>query len=365
MPAPEWARLANTTIQNYIREEEVNTLRNWKALAMLESRGRISFNHSGNFMDWKVRYKRNTAVGWADTDTLTFARVNRHKTAQLEWRGNAITESVSEWEKLKNRGPEAIIKIAEETTNMLLEDMEEDFASQFYVDGNASGNSRKFHGLESFFSVSGANASQPIGTPNDTYAGLVCTLANYGGSWTGSWPAGSGDAHYDFWSPLIVDYTSAVATGSGGWDAATKTWVNTCREAIQYAIIHGQKSATKKGQLDMFILTPTMYRQLIHNLGAEEKLNVQRGDKQGLIALGFKDVVNVDGIDVAPEYGLTETVGYGLNFSCIELRSMFPVLYKMDDVDFDLASSSERYALKMAGNFRFNPRQQCKLDNVT
>ena len=54
----DWARLANTTINEYLRGEEVQVMRNRKILALLQDRGRVTFNHNGLLLDWKIRYRR-------------------------------------------------------------------------------------------------------------------------------------------------------------------------------------------------------------------------------------------------------------------------------------------------------------------
>jgi hypothetical protein len=210
MPTPEWSRIVNTTIHEYIRDEEINILRNRKLLAMLKEKGRITFNHSGDLMDWKVRYKRAPMVGYADSDTLTFSRRDRWKTAQLEWRGYAATDSMTKMERLKNKNTEAIIKIYSQIAESLVDDLDDQYGDEFYIDGNAAGNSKRIHGVESFLGFSAAGTKYPIARPSSNYAGLLCTLGNYGGNWstTGStttdtdWPTGTGDAHYDFWTPL-------------------------------------------------------------------------------------------------------------------------------------------------------------------
>jgi hypothetical protein len=366
MPAPEWARIANTTIHDFIRQEEINILRNRKLLAMLKDRGRITMNHEGDFMDWKVRYKRAPMQGYADSDTLTFSRRNRWQTAQLDWRGYAATDSITKLEKLKNKGTAAIIKVASTLMESLMDDMDENFGDELYIDGNASGNQNRIHGLESFFSVSGANAAAPIGTNNDTYAGLTTAVNDYGGSWSGSWPTGTGSAEYDFWTPLVVDYESAVATASGGWAASTKTWPNTCREALRFGIIKAKKNKSKKGMMDLILLNDDLYRVFLDKLDANERTTVKRGDgKGGLYALGFTDVVNFDGVDVTSEYGVPATVGYGLNMASMELRSLQGQMFVPDDIDFDIASQSDRYAITFFGNMRCNPRPQVKWDDVT
>ena len=85
-----------------------------------------------------------------------------------------------------------------------MDDAKQRLPIELYIDGNEAGNEKRFHGIESFMGVSGANASQPIGTPSDTYANLVTTLQNYGGNFSGSWPSGNGDPQYDFWAPHVA-----------------------------------------------------------------------------------------------------------------------------------------------------------------
>src|SRR5262245_40322432 len=198
MPA-EWSRIVNTTIHEYVREVEENILRNRKLLALMRSRGRITFNHAGDLMDWKVKYKRAPMQGYADSDTLTFSRRDRWKTAQLDWRGYASTDSMTKLEKLKNKDTEAIVKVYAQITDSLLEDMEDQFGDELYIDGNAAGNTKRIHGIESFMGDTGVGAlAGYIVPPSDSYAGLSTTLGNYGGAWSTSagnveWPTGNGD----------------------------------------------------------------------------------------------------------------------------------------------------------------------------
>lgn len=366
MAADNWSRVLNTTIAEYIREEEINVLRNRKVLALLKERGRITFNHGGTMMDWKVRYKRASMRGYADSDVLTFERVDRWQTAQLPWRGYAAVDAISKLEELKNKGPEAIIKVYSQIPVSLMEDVNEHFGDALYHDGNASGYTKGIHGVESFFGVSGANASAPIGTPSDTYAGLSTTLANYGGTASSTWPTGYTDVHADFWTPLIVDYTSAVATASGGWSSSTKTWPNTCREALRYGILKGKKNKSRKGMLDLILFNDELYRQFLNSLDAEERATVKRGEgSSGLYALGFTDMVNFDGVDIGYEYGCPETVGYGWNMQNMELCSLQGQLFVANPVDLDPTTQTKRFSVDMFGNLRCNPRHMVKWDNVS
>lgn len=374
------ARLAATTIADYVKGEEVNVLRNRKILAMILDRGRMKMNCSGLTHDWRVRYRQASLTGFADNDTITFSKQNRWKSASLPWRGYVITDQITEFEKEKNKGEAALINVYKQMAKTLMEDAEEKFGDEVYIDGEATGNTDRFHGIESFFSTSGAGTKQPIGLCNDTYAGLVTTLANYGGTWsatgsttetpTGDWPTGTGDSSFDFWTPLVVDFTSAVATsasnGTTGWAASTKTWPNTCLEALRYGITHTQKNKSKRGLLDLITLESEMYRQFKDKAQAEEQLTVTRNESMGLAKLGFADSVWLDGVEITSEYGLAKNTGYGWNFNSIEMMSLLPKMFNPYEVDKDITSLSERFLIRIMGNMKFvSPRQFCKFAKVT
>lgn len=360
----EWDRVVNSTMHEFAKGYQDNVMRNRKFLAKIQAAGRVSFNHSGDLMDFKVKYKRAPIEGYADSDTLTFPRRDRIKTAQLDWRGYATTDAMTKKEKLMNASTEAIIKTYSEIGPMLMDDMTDQFGDELYIDGNASGNERRMHGLESFFGVSGAAANGFIATPSDTYAGLSTVLGNYGGTWSTSggndeWPSGRGDGHYDFWSPLVVDYTDTA------WTPTTKTWPNTCKEALRYGIQKGQRNKSKAGMLDLIMLNDELYRQFLDLLDDNERLVVNRNEKTGLWALGFTDVVNFDGVDITKEYGIESTVGYGIATQQMELCSLQSQLFVPEGPDFDIASQSWRFSFDFFGNLKFNPRYFVKWDNVT
>jgi hypothetical protein len=357
--AQDWSRIVNTTISNYIKGEEVNILRNRKLTAMLKSRGRITMNWTGTDMNWKVRYRRAPMTGYADTDTLTFQRRDRWKTATLGWRGYSATDAMTKGERLKNRGVQAIVNVYTQIAQSLMEDMEESFSDEFYINGNATGNGKRMHGIESF-TAGTQQAGNYVALPNATFAGLNTNLGSYGGTWTGTWPTGTGDASYDFWAPLLVDYTNTA------WSATSKTWANTCVEAMRFAIIKSLKNKTTKGKLDVFFLNDELYRQFLGLLETKQRLLIQSNSSNStLIKLGFTDVQNFDGVDITYEYGTPANVGYGLNIDQMEVRSMQPQLFVPDGPDYDIASKSWRFSIDFFGNCVWNPRYQVKLFNYS
>ena len=370
-----WSRLVNSTIKNYLREEEINILRNRKLLALLQKRGRITFNWSGIAMDWKVRYRRAPLVGFADGDTVTFARQDRDKTATLDWRGYSASDALTKGEFLQNRSTEAIIKLFDTRTERLLQDVEDQFGEQLYIDGTLASNSKFMHGMESFLNYANQAVGNAFMSPTAVYAGINCTLGAYGGSWPTvgslSWPHGKGDsataAQYDFWSPLILDVGDTFF-------GSTHTWANNCVEAIAIAIIKSKKSPSKKGMLDLFILNDEAYRQYISVLRSLQRI-VVNGQTSELIGLGFDDVVQQDGgKDVCWEYGLPTSnmlnngvgvIGYGLNLDEVELRSQQAQVFVPEGPSFDDATKTWRWSIDFFGNLVFNPKYQVKLLNYT
>jgi hypothetical protein len=349
----DWSRVVNTTIKDYIKGEEVNILRNRKLPAMMKSKGRITFNHEGRSTAWKVRYRRGLMQGFAMSDTLTFPQIDRWKPAELPWRGYAAGESMTKLERLQNKGMAAIIKVYDNLAKIMMEDMNENFSEEFYIDGNATGNGKRFHGIESFGSNSGV--TRPfVANPNDNYAGLSCALGGYGGTWSGDWPSGRGDPQYDFWSPIIVNYTD---TNTAAWEAVTKTWRNVCLEALSYGIIKTQRSRSQKGALDTIMLEGEMYRNFVDRLRETSRLNIQSNSSNStMIKLGFTDVQNYDGVDVTWEYGMPVAQGYGFNFDEMELMSLQGQLFVPTGPDYDIASQSYRFSVDAFGNFKFSPR---------
>lgn len=356
--AAQWSRVVNSTIRKYIREREVNILRNRKLSALLKKKGRISFNWSGTEMDWKVKYKRVKMNPFQDGDTLEFSRKDRYKTARLDWRGYSSTDSMTKGEFLQNRNTEAIIKIYSEIASDLVDDCEDAFGEEFYVDGYAAENAKRMHGINSFMQYT-VNDGNGAATPTGKFAGLECRPGHYGGVWDPgdlpAWPHGRGDAQYDFWSPLIVDYADELFS-------ASRTWKDACIEAIAFAIIKGKKSKTTKGQLDVIMFDDEMYREYLSQIRGKERIVVERGaDKSPLIALGFQDVVNQDGTDLTWEYGLPPGEGYGFNCDQMELRSQQAQVFVPDGPDWDIASKSWRFSVDFFGNCVWNPKFQIKL----
>lgn len=361
---PEAAIVLATTIKRFIKGAEDDVMRNQKILAMLKSKSNVNYNMDGNALEWRVKFRRQSMQGMADGDTLTFSQQNKWKVANLDWRGYAATDSETKKQKLMNKGAAAMIDRYSNMTKEMMDDIESNFALEFYVDGNLAGNEKKIHGIESFMGTTGNAVSGSVAmAPSDTYGGLNTDLGDSGGVWTGKWPLGVGSAEYDFYSPLILDYTSTLATASGGWTSATATWAARAPEVVRYGIIHSGKNTSLKGQMDMILCDRELYRLFLENQTTKERILVSAGAKKGgLVSLGFGDTINYDGVDITQEYGIPANTAYGWNMNQIDMNSLQGTLFDVTGPIIDIAGMSDRFAIDFYGNLRFaSPRYFLKI----
>lgn len=361
--SPGWVTILNTTIPDFIRQEEINILRNRILLAMMESKGRISYRNSGTKYDWKVRWKRGTMTPYADGDLLSFARVDRDKTAQLpNDRAYVQTESMGYIDTLQNSGNEAIIKLWDGKISTMLEDIRENFCDELYIDGNLAANSKRIHGIESFLGAAAAALAPGYVRPTDTYADLVTTPGNYGGSWSnGTYPEGSGDPQYDFWSPILVDYTSPVA---GAYTSTTRTWPNTCTEALRNLITSTRKQKAREGMIDLLLVEETLFKQYKNAQEAFKQVPIVSGEALQMRNFGF-DVVGFDGLTMATEFGIPSGTVYAFNTMKMELKCMQAELFNSVGPLYDEVTQSYRWALRFVGNLLCNPKFFGKAKNYS
>jgi hypothetical protein len=371
-----WERTLNTTIADHIKGEESAWMRSFQMGALLESNGRISYNHSGEGFTWQVRYRAHQIEGNTGETPRNFARRNLWKTAALPFRGYQVTDAIYYKELRANRGEQAIVNLVDGFVGRLEASIKHGLATEFYVDGNATGNEQGWHGIESMMATNGtvtitdgtqrsANAADTVGYPNDTYATLSTVLGNYGGEDGESiWPLGIADSEYDFWSPLIVNTNS---TNAAAFPASTDTWAGQGNEVMRYGIIHSQRNASQDGQMTNIFLNRGGYHAMLNLLDGTEQINVTSENE--LRALGFKNTFVFDGVTVSWETGIPNTCphaavamyGYGFNWNNIELRSMEETLFRSEGLEYDIDTQSHKAAVSTLSNLRFSsPRNFVK-----
>jgi hypothetical protein len=363
----DWARSIATTIVNHLKEEEVASLRKFKVFAALEGSGNIRTNMSGRGFDWEIQYRNHTPSGNNGETPRSFARQNLWKNAELEYRGAQVTDAIYKKEMLENRSASALVNVAGKMASRLLTSMEQYLAKEWVVDGYAAGNELRFHGLESFLGYNGtinvatgatrtANAADPFAAPSDTYAGLSTVLGAYGGSQkSGVWPSGEADPEYDFYSPVIANYTSSYFGGT--------TWAANCTKALREALHQTRRNDTKQDQVDMCLMDRRMYIDFLNKLDEKERVVVSRTN--GLRSYGFTDVFEFDGVECSSENSIPAGVAYGLAVGNMELLCMEGQLYNSEGPFYDEITQQYRYVVSTLGNLKFkSPRNFFKLAAV-
>jgi hypothetical protein len=370
------ARAAATTLADHIRDEEQAWMRSFAIGALLESNGQISYNHSGRGFDWPVRYRKHNLEGNTGQTERNFVPRNLWQTAYLEYRGYQSPDSITEKELQENQGEPAVIKMWDNFISRIEESVQQGIAAEFFVDGNATGNTTRWHGFESFFggtqtvtiTTAGAtgrtaNAGDLVLYPNDTYAGLSTVLGNYGGDGDSSqsWPQGQADPEFDFWSPTVWHYDSTASN----YPTAGDTFATQGDEVMRTAIIHTQRNSMQNGQLTTVMLDRGLYAQFLNLIDGKEQIRVTRGEPNSLVSLGFKNVVEFDGLEVTWDTAMPANVGYGFNWANIELRCMYDQVFKSEGPFYDEFTQRYNAVVKNLGNLKFkSPRNFFKLADI-
>lgn len=356
MPDNDWSRVVNTTITDHIREVEVDILRNRKLLALLEASGRITLGHGGKDLDWRVQYRRATPQGFGMGDTMDFTQRDRWVTCVLPWRGYAVGDSITKVERLQNKGMEAIIDVFSEITDNQLEEIREFFCDELYIDGNASGNSKRIHGIESFLGSTGTpTGTAKVATNSDSYADKNTAVGDKGGTWTGTWPSGFGPSHYDYVSPPLLSWDTTGYLGAG----YTK-WSDNSERVLRQGIAWARRNKSKNGRMNMILMDDDMLVGFQNHFSGKETIQVRRGERISLVSLGFDDVVSLDGVECTSEFGVPPLTAYGFNVNQMGIRSLQDSVFVPEGPDYDIASKSWRFSVDFFGNAYFRPRYFCK-----
>lgn len=369
----DWARTIGTTLVTHLKEEELTTFRKFKVFAALEANGKVAMNQGGRGFDWQVRYRNQPVTSNNGESPRVFSRHNLWQRAYLPYRGYTVTDMVTKREMLENRGAQALIDVAGKMAGRLQESMQEHLSKEIYIDGNKAGNENRWHGLESIFGVSetssvkdtvnitsgakraGGDNADPFFWPSDEYAGLRTDLGYIAGSQleTGSWPYVQVDPEYDYYSPVICNYTSSYFGGQGN------TWSTQCVEAIREAVHHAKRNDTRENQIDMILLDRKLYIQFLNRLDARERAIVSKSN--GLRSYGFGDVVELDGIEVSTEYAIPSGVGYGLSIGNMEMKCMENQLMVAEGPYYNEELQAHRFAVSVLANIKMkSPRNFVK-----
>lgn len=322
------ARLLHTTRELWSKGFSDETVEHHPLLKMLQSKGRLKYGCTGTKNKWTVKYKKLPLEGYADMDVLTFGRRTLTKVAELDWRGYKMVDAISEAEQLQNEGGNdtQIASLLADKLESMKEDASDQIGQEMYIDGEATGNTKRLHGILSMMSYAQASVSsandQLVNDQDDTYAGLSTAYGNYGGS--------SGDAEYEFWTPVIVNSL---------YD--TNTWATTAVKSLRRAIGYTKRSMKKSHRADIGLMSRANYFTLLDQLDSTQRMLIPG---RGLAKFGFEDVVNVDGVDFTFDPDIPSVDN--------EAQTLRAILFNTDQMEFRLLGKKKQLWNASGDEFR-------------
>lgn len=372
--AAEWQRLVSTTIADYARGVEDMLMAKRVLLAMLKSKGQVVYNSSGLTKNWQTEHRIVPLSVNNGEQTVSPSRQSRFQQPLIDFVGYTLADAMTKREKLKNRGEPALVDYYEGMSKWLMEDAFQRLSEELYVDSTAAGNAGRLSGIESLLGCNGtinitsgaqrsANAADVVGSPNATYAGLLTNLGNYSGTWNtqsgigSTWPAGKGELGYDFWAPIVVNYTSTAFNGT------SNTFADQCVFATRFAAIHMGRYESKRGAMKTILYDRELYRQYLNKIDSKERIAVT--SNLGLRSLGFEETFHQDGLDITWEFGMPASVGYGFNADEMYLHSMQDKLFVTDGPEWHALNRYYWVIVDFLGQLQFTaPRFFCALKSL-
>lgn len=352
----DWARSMHTILAKHMRDTTPAMLRNYQMLAVLQSAGNVLYNQGGRGFTWPVQYRLHQVTGNTGESPRNFARRNLWTTAHLPYRGYEATDAIYKKELLEAQGEEAIVRVFDGFTERIGQSIKQTLGRQVYVNGNAEGNEQYWHGFDSMFATNGtlkfddgtqrsASTDDYVAYPSATYAGLSTELGNYGGENEAGqvWPHGVADPEFDFWTPIIA------LTDSKKFEDLS--------ECMSFAITHSQRNTSQDGQITNVWLARDLFLQFKNEQREKERIEIS--GEHSLRAMGFKNIISFDGVEVSWEAGVPTGCGYGMNFNGVDLRCMNDELLETEGPEYDIDMQAYKAVVGTLSNLRFSSPRDC------
>lgn len=349
MAMTDQAGLVMKALPKYINKQIELPTRKSYLLSEIKSRGRETVNNGGLNLEWRPKIRKHD-LNWGpgNPNVVSFPQMNQHTKATLDYKTCYMGASISEIEMLAlaDNSARFFAKI-KSMGDELSSTFPIRFAPYLFQDGVGT---QQIEGFESWGATDGEIADEPIGDPNDTYAGLSTALGGLGGDWSaptgGNWPRCGSDPNacdfeYSAWSPMIVNANSShliqdSSTESAGWDDC---WVYACRYLMTYQGILTNSAP------DVLVIDPDLLRRAENSLQKDQQFQLDDASKK--LDPGVR-VMTYEGIRFATEFGVTPNAVYGVKFNELELKCMGPSFIKTDE-DRDIVTGDKLYKLSWHG----------------
>ena len=360
----EFAAVLKEAAPAYLKGRADNTIRNRLLLMLLASKGRIKYNASSHKLYWDVKAGQRVIEAYGDDGVINFQRSDLHEQLNIDWRGYKMSDRMTEKQRLMLGDLTAIINRYSEIAEDMMDDLQDGFCGELFVDGYATNNTNRLHGLESFFGTTSDGAANRIGQPSDTYGGHSTAVATRGGTWsTGTttkpnaelatdWPDGNGTADYDWNSPKVVNYSST------NWGTGSTTWADNCERVLGQTTIWTTLTGGKKGRPSIYLLAGDLFYDYQNKMRAKYRIQVPHSEANDL---GFSETLNQDGVMIQPDFDVPAATGYGLNINQMNLDSLDNVLFSSRGPEYDINTDGYLWLIGFFGNVKYNIKHFSKL----
>jgi hypothetical protein len=367
MPIYDTNRIANTTAQKWLNSpaEINNTMRKSLYLSLLRKRGRIKTGQTGKYLVQTLRFADGNATTRADGSPVVYDAVDRWRQLEIPQRHILAPDSITEGEKLKNSGAEAIIKIVGGMSERLKGDVEVAMRTQLYTDGNA-GDQTNFHGFDSFTGTGTTAAGDIVAQPSDTYMGHATNVGYIAGTWSAEkttkpnaaiatdWPEGSGSASYDWLAPKLINWSS------NAWPGGLTTWAANCEYSLRYGKTVCDTVAAGVGKLDLATMDVGMLNGFKNKESAKQQIWAPYKEAEDL---GFPESILFEGMMLSSEFGCPANSVYGHNLETEWFGVWGSEFYRAIGPTYDPGRVADVFSVSVWGNMVYNPRNVFKIKN--
>lgn len=352
--------VVNATARKYFKGAADLTVRRRLLLSLLEKKGRIKYNASGTTCTWVVKYDQPSVQSHGASGEYTFDENDLYRQVQVDWRGYVTTDRMDYKNFLMNKGQVALVDRYKQILPELRQTLEDHFHGEMYIDGNATGNANRLHGILSFMGDDGATvAADLIARPSDTYGGQSTVLGTEGGTWSSNatvspnatlandWPDGSGTANYDFFSPVLVN------TSSTSWSTGSTEWEDNCSEILRRTTTWLTKNGGKTGKPSAFLLASNLWNGYQNYQEARFRNIIPHPEARDL---GFPETLNQDGVMIKYEFDVPYGEFFGLNPYQMKLESLDSQLWGVRGPEYDIKSDAFLFKAGFFGNIHWQPK---------
>lgn len=355
--------VVKNTAKKYIKGSADHTIRKRLLLAALRKEGRIKTGGSGYDCNWNVRARQHEVRQSGDASQNIFIELDANEQLTVDIRGYKATDVMSFEKKQMNKEPLAIVDLYATKMPELMKDLRDQFGSELYVDGYATGNGKRICGIESFMGDDGNTiAADIVAKPSDTYAGKATAPGTLGGTWSSvravkpnatlatDWPYGNGSSEYDYIAPKLCNYSST------SWQSGDTSWRSNGPEVLRRAKTWCQTLSGGTTPM-LHMLSASLYDEFLDYMEAKYRAITPHKYAEDL---GFMDGINYSGSSVQFEFNVPSDVGYGLNIEELSMFTLTDDLFYSEGPHWDMKTQSYLFLVGFLGNMRANPKAFAK-----